>query len=136
MELTFSQITDMIKPYSNGMFATIDGDKPDVRGWQLQFIEDGKFYFCTSTMKNVYKQMQENPNVTFHVESGEYVFRISGKAILVIDDEENKRVHEHINDSVKEIYSTPDSNGFTSFHIDHGIIKYAKGYAPSKTIEF
>ena len=136
MSLGLEQIMSMIPARSMGYFATIDGNKPDVRGWQLQFIEGNKFYFCTSTKKDVYRQLKENPNISFYVEAGGYSFRISG-AIEMDDSEElNNYVYSKTQEEIKALYPDPKSSGFIAFTLSHGVIKYAKGFGPFTSITF
>ena len=42
--------------------STIDGDKPRVRPFGAVMEKEGKIYFCTNNQKDVYRQMQKNPN--------------------------------------------------------------------------
>ena len=44
---------------------------------------DGKLWFCTNNTKDVYKDMQENPEVEISVSSPEYAWiRLHGKAVF------------------------------------------------------
>ena len=43
--------------------STVDGDKPKVRPLGFHLLDDGKIYFGVGTFKDVYKQMEANPNV-------------------------------------------------------------------------
>ena len=44
---------------------------------------DGKLWFCTNNQKDVYKDMQENPEVEISVSSPEYAWiRLNGKAVF------------------------------------------------------
>ena len=44
---------------------------------------DGKLWFCTNNQKDVYKDMQENPEVEISVSSPEYAWiRLHGKAVF------------------------------------------------------
>lgn len=44
---------------------------------------DGKLWFCTNNEKDVYKDMQENPNVALSVSSPDYAWlRLRGSAVF------------------------------------------------------
>ncbi len=89
-------------------------------------IEDGRIYFCTSNEKNVYRQLQSNPNCAFICNAGGYYFRISGEAVIVNDKELIAKIHATIDKQVAYVYPTPETNGFTVFYLEHGEVKYSK----------
>lgn len=135
--MNFNELQSSIPAHTIGYFATVDEqNKADVRGWQLQYIEDGKIYFCTSNSKNVWKQIQSNPSISFICNEKGYTFRIYGDAIHVTDADEIKKVHDAADESVRGIYPTAQSNGFTVFCLEHGKVSYAKGFDPFTTFEF
>ena len=57
------EVRDYLK--ESGMFfiATIDGDKPRVRPFGVAEIYEDKLYIQTGKRKNVFKQIESNPNV-------------------------------------------------------------------------
>ena len=114
-------ILDFLKKNSAGFLATVDGDKAKGRPFQFMFMEDGRFYFCTSNKKKVFKQMKANPWVEFSSMSPDCTswVRLSGE-IKFIDD---KAIKERIlmeNPLVKSIYKTADNPEFEAFCIEHG----------------
>ncbi|MCH5348659.1 MAG: pyridoxamine 5'-phosphate oxidase family protein [Oscillospiraceae bacterium] len=87
--------------------ATIDGDKPRVRPFGTVVIFEEKLYIQTSKLKNVSKQIQENPNVELCAFNGDKWIRVSGK--LVRDDRiEAKRYMLDKHPSLKSVYSAED----------------------------
>ena len=87
--------------------ATIDGDKPRVRPFGTVVIFEGKLYIQTSKLKNVSKQIQENPNVELCAFNGDKWILVSGK--LVRDDRiEAKRYMLDKHPSLKSVYSAED----------------------------
>lgn len=133
--MDFKTMSETIKPGTMCYLATSENGVPDIRGWQLQFIENGKIYFCTSNQKNVYKQLEKNPACSVICTQGGQTFRITGNVVFA-SKEETQKTHECINDDVKQIYPTADSNGFCAFYIEHGTVKHATGFAPFETFEF
>lgn len=41
--------------------ATCEGDQPHVRPFSFAAEEDGKLWFCTATIKDVYRELEANP---------------------------------------------------------------------------
>lgn len=134
--MNLEEMKTLIPMHTPGYFATVDVDKADIRGWQFQLIEDGKIYFCTSNTKNVYHQLQSNPNCAFCCNAGEYVFRISGKAVFVTDKDLIAKIHSTIDAQVASIYPTPETNGFTVFYLEQGEVKYSKNFMNFESFTF
>jgi pyridoxamine 5'-phosphate oxidase len=76
--------------------ATLDGDKPRVRGMLLYRADDHGIIFHTGKMRDLHKQLTANPNVelSFHNGSNEDLtqVRISGAVELVEDIELKKQI--------------------------------------------
>ena len=64
--------------------ATVGRDgKAKCRPFMFCFEKEGKLWFCTNNTKDVYKDMQENPEVEVSVSSPEYAWlRLAGKAVF------------------------------------------------------
>ena len=95
------------------------------------FEQDGKLWFCTNNTKEVYKDMQENPEVEVSVSSPEYAWiRLHGKAVF----ENNMSVKEGCmnNPIVKGQYQTTDNPIFEVFYLEnhHGVIADFSGNPP------
>lgn len=96
--------------------ATIDGDKPRVRPFGAVMEKDGKIYFCTNNQKDVYRQMQKNPNIEISAtkENGDWI-RLSGKAVF----DSSKDTKQTMLDEcpvLKTMYSADDGK-FEIFYI-------------------
>jgi len=78
--------SSFLKENLNGIFTTVEDEKPKSRAFQFLFSDGKKVYFCTENNKAVYKQIKENPNVSFcvHKPDFSYVLSISGKEIFKI----------------------------------------------------
>lgn len=89
--------------------ATIDGDKPRVRPFATTEIFDGHLYIQTGKSKNVYKQIEINPNVELCAfKDGKWI-RVAGK--LVRDDRvEAKRDMLDKNPNLRSMYNELDDN--------------------------
>ena len=95
------------------------------------FEKDGKLWFCTNSQKDVYKDMQANPEIEVSISSPEYAWiRLHGKAVF----ENNHSVKEDCmnNPIVKGQYQTADNPIFEVFYLEnpHGIIADFSGNPP------
>lgn len=104
-----------------GCLASLDDGKPRVRPFGFMLAEKDKLYFCTSTEKDVYKQLRKNPFIEFSSMTKDFSrwLRINGQ-IKFSDD---KKIKEKVIDSqslVKSIYKTADNPIFTIFFIEYG----------------
>ena len=112
--------------------ATVGRDgKAKCRPFMFSGEFDGKLWFCTNNTKDVYKDMQTNPEIEISVSSPEYAWiRLHGTAVF----EDNKAVKEMCmeNGIVKGQYQTADNPIFELFYLDnaHGVIADFSGNPP------
>ena len=96
--------------------ATVGRDgKAKCRPFMFAGEKDGKLWFCTNNQKDVYKDMQANPNIEVSVSSPAYAWiRLNGKAVF----ENNMPVKEMCiqNPIVKGQYQTADNPIFEVFY--------------------
>lgn len=97
--------------------ATVGRDgKAKARPFMFCFEQDGRLWFCTNSQKEVYKDMQANPNIEITVASPEYAWiRLNGKTVF----ENNMAVKEGCmnNPIVKGQYQTADNPIFEVFYL-------------------
>lgn len=114
--------------------ATVGRDgKAKVRPFMFLFEQEGKLWFCTNNQKDVYKDMQANPEIEVCVSDPTYAWiRIHGAAVF----ENNTAVKEGAMDNpiVKEQYGKADNPIFEVFYIEdaHGAIADFSGNPPYK----
>lgn len=112
--------------------ATVGRDgKAKCRPFMFAGEVDGKLWFCTNNTKDVYKDMQENPEIEISVSSLSYAWiRLHGTAVF----ENNMTVKEVCmqNPIVKGQYQTADNPIFEVFYLDnaHGVIADFSGNLP------
>ena len=65
--------------------ATVEGDQPRVRAFAMWYAADKGFYFHTSTVKDVYRQIKAHPKVEvcFYATQSGSMMRINGKAEIL-----------------------------------------------------
>lgn len=115
--------------------ATVDGNLPRVRPFGLVMIYDGKLCFCTNNQKDVYKQMQANPNIEISATSpdGMEWIRLRGKAVFNTTRESKKAALE-VSPSLRDIYSE-DDDIFETFYIDQAEATFADMKGNSRTVK-
>ena len=112
--------------------ATVGRDgKAKCRPFMFCFEQDGKLWFCTNNTKDVYKDMQANPNVEVSVSSPSYEWiRLSGEAVF----ENNTAAKEMCiaNPIVKGQYSEATNPIFEVFYLKnaHAVISDFSGNPP------
>ncbi len=104
--------------------ATMDGDQPRVRAFGMWFADKTGFYYSTSTMKDVYKQLRKNPKVElcFCSPPGPEMksMRVTGKVEFV----EGRAYEERLlrdRPWMKEVMeNAPKEAGLAMFRVAHG----------------
>ena len=61
--MDFEQCVKFANEHPLCSVATVDGDQPHVRSFGMWFADGSGFYFSTSKMKDVYRQLSKNPKV-------------------------------------------------------------------------
>ena len=103
-----------------GYLATVDHGKPRVRPWGFMFEEEGKLYFCTASIKNVYQQLITTPYVEYSKTTKEMVWiRVRGE-IKFVDDLKFKEKCFEKTPWLKSLYKSPDNPIFKVFYMEHG----------------
>ena len=110
---------NFLKENLNGIFTTVEDEKPKSRAFQFLFSDGKKVYFCTENNKAVYRQIKENSNVSFcsHKADFSYVLSISGKATFVNDVNLKARTLDEY-PALKEIFKIPSNPVFELFYVD------------------
>ena len=90
-----SKIADFLTDAGTFYFATVDGTSPKVRPFGFFMEYNGKLYFGMGTHKEVWKQIQKNPEVEVVAVSkeGKWI-RIHGTAVVDSTPEASKTAFE------------------------------------------
>jgi len=135
-EITMKEIVKLLRENASGFLATIDKGRPRVRAFGFMMEEDRRLYFCTNSLKDVYKQLLLVPFVEYVATSKEMVtIRVSGE-IIFCDDIEIKEKVLNVYDAVKLGYKKAENPIFKVFYIEHGsaIVADFSGQPPRKLI--
>lgn len=110
-QANMAEVQAYLKECGAFFIATVDGDQPRVRPFGVSEIIDGKLYFCTGKVKDVYKQMAKNGKVEICAlkASGSEWMRLYGS--LVADETlAVKETFLERNPNLKSMYKADDGN--------------------------
>ena len=126
------EVVTFLKENPVQYLATIGRDgKAKCRPFMFAGELDGKLWFCTNNQKEVYKDMQANPNVEVSVSSQDFAWiRLHGRAVF----QDNMAVKELCmqNPIVKGQYQTAANPIFVVFYLAdaHAVIADFSGNPP------
>ena len=128
------KVLKFLKDVETYYLATVEGDQPRVRPFGTAHVFEGKLYIQTGKIKDVSKQLHQNPkaeNCAF--KNGEWL-RVSGK---LIEDDRNEARQSMLDayPSLQKMYKADDGNTevfyfenataiFSSFTHEPQIIKF------------
>ena len=84
---------DFLSIHKDVAFATVEQDKPKIRVFQIMKQEGHTFYFATSLRKEVYRQLQENPNIELLAMDGNLSVRVTGCAVFDVSDNVAREIY-------------------------------------------
>ena len=126
------RVVDFLQANPVQYLATVGRDgKAKCRPFMFALERDGKLWFCTNNRKDVYKDMQANPEIEVSVSDPGYAWiRLHGRVVF----ENNMEVKEGgmANPIVKGQYNRADNPIFEVFYLDepHGVIADFSGNPP------
>ena len=114
--------------------ATMEGDQPRVRPFGTAHIFEGKLYIQTGKVKEVYKQLKENPKAEICACMKDQWLRVSGE-LMEDDRREARQSMLDVYPSLQSMYSADDGNTavfyfqnatavFSSFQAEPEVIKF------------
>ena len=103
------EVFDFLKKCGTYYLATVEGDQPRVRPFGTVDIYEGKLYIQTGKVKDVSKQIRQNPKVELCAFGEGKWLRVSGR--LVRDDRVEAKEHMLAGyPSLQAMYSATDDN--------------------------
>lgn len=128
------KVLKFLKDVETYYLATVEGDQPRVRPFGTAHVFEGKLYIQTGKVKDVSKQLHQNPKAEICAfKNGEWL-RVSGK---LIEDDRNEARQSMLDayPSLQKMYKAADGNTevfyfenataiFSSFTHEPQIIKF------------
>jgi pyridoxamine 5'-phosphate oxidase len=94
--MTKNEIIEFLNANQVFHLATVEGNKPHVRGMLLYRADEDGLIFHTGKMKEIHRQLTANPHVELCFNNGKFEdlvqIRVSGTAVLVEDLELKKEI--------------------------------------------
>lgn len=131
-ETDMKKVVEFLQENPVQYLATVGRDgKAKCRPFMFAGEMDGKLWFCTNNTKDVFKDMQKNPEVEISVSSPSYAWlRLHGRTVF----ENNMAAKEMCiaNPIVKGQYETAGNPIFEVFYLEepHGVIADFSGNPP------
>lgn len=128
------KVLKFLKDAETYYLATVEGDQPRVRPFGTAHVFEGKLYIQTGKVKDVSKQLHQNPKAEICAfKNGEWL-RVSGK---LVEDDRNEARQSMLDayPSLQKMYKADDGNTevfyfeeataiFSSFTHEPEIIKF------------
>lgn len=99
---------DFLKEHKDVAFATVSGNRPRLRVFQVMKIHGTTLYFATSPKKEVYTQLQENSAVEILGSAGNISVRMSGNISFDVPEKTQKEIFV-TNPILPDLYPSYDS---------------------------
>ena len=103
------KVLNFLKDAETYYLATVEGDQPRVRPFGTAHVFEGKLYIQTGKVKDVSKQLHQNPKAEICAfKNGEWL-RVSGK---LIEDDRNEARQSMLDayPSLQKMYKADDGN--------------------------
>lgn len=111
------QALKFLNSHIEGVLATVDGDRPCLRAFQIMKQEGATLYFATSERKEVYRQLRQNPKVEFLVMYDRVSVRCSGSADFDVADSDKRWIYDH-NEVLRRLYPSYDTMAYFKLPIE------------------
>lgn len=128
------EVQEFLKSAQTYYLATLEDDQPRVRPFGTAEIFEGKLYIQTGKKKDVFKQIEKNPNVEICAFKDGKWLRVSGK--LVYDNRiEAETDMLDKNPALKNMYAAGDGNTAV-LYFDGGKATFSSLTEEARSVEF
>lgn len=114
-----STFINVLRENPDGVLANKNGEKIRTQIITFQFLDGNKIYFGTNSEKPLYKQLLDNPNVSYCTFPNDFepVLSLNGKVVFVEDRDLKARALDE-GEYLKRHYKSPDDPKLKLFYID------------------
>ena len=117
------KVEDYLKQVDFFSVSTVDGNKPKCRPLAFHLYLNGELYFGVGTFKDVYKQLEVNPNVEICACNGEDFLRYYGRAVFEKDDTIADMVLSKA-PAMQKIYNETTGFRLGNFHLEEATAEF------------
>lgn len=114
---------------------TTDGDKPKCRPIGFHMVQGDTLYFGVGEFKEVYKQMQKNPNVEICATVDNEFLRYYGKAVFETDYAIAEKVLANA-PGLQQIYNEKTGYKLGIFHLESATAEFRSMLEIKESIQF
>ena len=86
---------DFLKSHKESALATSEDNLPKMRIFQIMKQDGHKLYFATSPQKEIYRQLQENPNIEVLAFADNVSVRCAGVICFEVDDKTKRWIYDN-----------------------------------------
>lgn len=115
-------------------FTTVDGDKPKCRPFSFHMIENGRIYFGLGNHKEVYKQLQENPNVEIVAMAKGTFLRYYGKIVFDLDESLSEKALDTM-PNLRAIYNNETGKKLAMCYLENATAEFRNAVSIIEKIE-
>ena len=101
------QALQFLQDHNEIAFATCEGNLPKIRVFQIMRQEGTQLFFATSAQKEVYRQLQVNPNVEILASADKVSVRCVGMVNFDVPDEIQRWIYDN-NEVLSRLYTSYD----------------------------
>lgn len=117
------KVNDFLTQAGTFYLTTVDGDKPKCRPIGFHMVNGDRLYFGVGAFKEVYKQMQRNPNVEICAAVGKEFLRYYGKAVFEADDSIAEKVLANA-PALQRVYNKQTGYRLGIFHLESAVAEF------------
>lgn len=129
------KVNDFLTQAGTFYLATTDKEKPKCRPVGFHMVQGDRLYFGVGDFKEVYKQMQQNPNVEFCATVGAEFLRYYGKAVFEADDTIAQKVLANAPE-LQKIYNEQTGYKLGIFHLEDATAEFRSMLGIKESIHF
>ena len=96
-----------LREHNEIAFATCEGNLPKIRVFQIMRQEGTRLFFATSAQKEVFRQLQVNPNVEILASADKVSVRCVGMVNFDVPDEIQRWIYDN-NEVLSRLYTSYD----------------------------
>lgn len=89
------KVLEFLRENNEVAFATAKEGKPKIRAFQIMKIEGKDLFFATSSKKDIFYQLQENPFIEILSMKGKISVRCIGEALFDVNEETKRWIFEN-----------------------------------------
>lgn len=130
-----TKVNDFLTQAGVFYLTTEDGEKPKCRPISFHMLDDDVLYFGIGDFKDVYKQLQVNPNIEFCATVGQSFLRFYGKAIFSSEKSLSEKALDMM-PAMRKVYNEQTGYGLGIFSLENATAEFRSMMGITEKLEF